>query len=49
VLDDYRGADTASVTLRTPSLDDVFLAVTGAPATAAPASDREPQLATPKG
>jgi daunorubicin resistance ABC transporter ATP-binding subunit len=48
-LDDYRGADTASVTLRTPSLDDVFLAVTGAPATAAPASDREPQLATPKG
>jgi hypothetical protein len=41
--------DAASVALRSPSLDDVFLAVTGAPATAAPASDREPQLATPKG
>ena len=48
-LADYRGADSASVALRTPRLDDVFLAVTGAPATAAPASDREPQLATPKG
>jgi daunorubicin resistance ABC transporter ATP-binding subunit len=48
-LADYWGADSASVALRTPSLDDVFLAVTGAPATAAPASDREPQLATPKG
>jgi daunorubicin resistance ABC transporter ATP-binding subunit len=42
--------DAASVALRSPSLDDVFLAVTGAPATAAPAtSDREPALASPKG
>jgi daunorubicin resistance ABC transporter ATP-binding subunit len=42
--------DAASVALRSPSLDDVFLAVTGAPATAAPAtSDREPALASSKG
>jgi daunorubicin resistance ABC transporter ATP-binding subunit len=37
-------ADAASVALRSPSLDDVFLAVTGAPATTA-----EPELATTKG
>jgi daunorubicin resistance ABC transporter ATP-binding subunit len=48
-LDGLAETDAASVALRSPSLDDVFLAVTGAPATAAPASDREPQLATPKG
>ncbi len=35
-------ADAASVSLRSPSLDDVFLAVTGSPAT------REPELALTK-
>jgi ABC-type multidrug transport system ATPase subunit len=49
-LDGLAETDAASVALRSPSLDDVFLAVTGAPATAAPAtSDREPALASPKG
>jgi ABC-type multidrug transport system ATPase subunit len=42
-LDGFTDADAASVALRSPSLDDVFLAVTGAPAT------REPELATTKG
>jgi daunorubicin resistance ABC transporter ATP-binding subunit len=42
-LAELDAADAASVALRSPSLDDVFLAVTGSPAT------REPELATTKG